>query len=98
MGTENESVFSGTKGRAETSNNPITALGRAASFSRKGYCTMEEHPEPKGVKTLLGSVSSKFASVKRPERRSGCAKKTTTSGSSDSFNKSHLLNTMNFAG
>ena len=59
---------------------------------------MEEHPDPKGVKTPLGSFSSKFVSVKRPERTSGLAKKTTTSGSSDSFNESHLLNTMNFEG
>ncbi len=74
IGTENESAFSGTNGRAETSNNPMTALGLSASFSRKGYRTTEEHPDPNGVKTSLGSVSSKFARVKRPDNTSGLGK------------------------
>jgi len=76
MDTENESVFSGTRGRTETSNNPMTALGRAESFSRKGYSTIEPHPEATGVKTLLGSVSSKIASVKRAR----ASKEETTKG------------------
>ena len=66
IGTENEIVFSGTKGRAEASNNPKTALWRTESFSRNGYWIVDEHPEAKGAKTLFGSVSSKFVSIKRP--------------------------------
>lgn len=76
----------------------MTALGRTESFSRKGYVTIEEHPELHGVKITLGSDSSKFANEKSPERTSGLAKKITTSGSSESFNRSYLLKTMNLAG
>jgi type IV secretory pathway TraG/TraD family ATPase VirD4 len=35
MGTENESLFSRTKGRAETSNNPMTALSALHSKKRE---------------------------------------------------------------
>jgi hypothetical protein len=48
IGTAKLSVAPGTKGLAETSNIPRTALGRGASFSRKGYCTMEPQPAQKG--------------------------------------------------
>jgi hypothetical protein len=56
MGTEKDRAHSGTYGRAETSNNPITALGRGEFFSRYGYCTIEEQPEPNGAKTPLASA------------------------------------------
>jgi hypothetical protein len=36
IGTEKESIPVGTQGLAETSNIPITALGRWESFSKYG--------------------------------------------------------------
>lgn len=59
---------------------------------------MEEQPAPLGVKTPFGSDSSKFASVNRPDRMSGLAKKMTTSGSSGASSRSHLLKTTRRAG
>jgi hypothetical protein len=97
MGTENESVFSGIKGRTETSNNPTTALGRRV-FLKKWILHDLGTPRTERVETPLDSVSSKFASVKRSERTAGDAKKTTMLGSSSSFNEFHLLNTMNLTG
>ncbi len=82
MGTENVTVFWGTKGRAEGSSIPITARGCLESISRYGYCTIVEHPEPKGAYTTFLSVSSKRNRVNNPERTSGSAKKITTSGPS----------------
>ena len=46
IGTAKLSVEPGTKGLAETSNIPRTALGCDASISMKGYFTMEPQPAP----------------------------------------------------
>src|SRR5512133_445729 len=59
---------------------------------------MDAQPAPKGVKVLFGSDWSKFASVNNPERISGDAKNTATSGLSCSDRLSHLLKTIYFPG
>jgi len=48
IGRAKLNVEPGTKGRAETSNMPRTALGREDSLSMKGYLTMEPQPAQKG--------------------------------------------------
>ena len=48
IGIAKLNVEPGTKGLAETSNIPRTALGWYASFSRKGYFTTEPQPAQKG--------------------------------------------------
>lgn len=92
IGTEKLRTSLGTYGRAKGSNIPMTALGFGESFSRYGYVTMEEQPDPIGADTPSGRDSLKFKRVKRPDRTSGGAKKMTTSGLSSSSSLSHLLN------
>jgi hypothetical protein len=43
---------------------------------------MEPQPEENGARTPLGSASSRLAKVNNPDKISGVAKKTTTSGAS----------------
>ena len=80
QGTAKVSTSAGTQGRAETSNIPNTARGSVDLSSFKGKSTIEPHPAQKGAMTPLGCGSSKLASVKRPERTSGGAKKIATKG------------------
>ncbi len=74
MGREKPSISGGTSGLAEGSSIPMTALGFGESFSRYGNCTIEEQPEPQGVKTLSRSAPSKFASMNKPVRTSEVAR------------------------
>src|SRR4030042_1077547 len=60
-----------------------------------GWYTIEEHPDPNGQMTALGSASSKFASVNRPAIVSRPARKTTISGLSEVESLSHRLKIMN---
>jgi len=63
IGMAKLSVEPGTKGLAETSNIPRTALGWDAPISRKGNFTMEPQPAQKGQTTAFRSASSKPARV-----------------------------------
>src|SRR4030042_4405230 len=59
---------------------------------------MEPHPEENGARTPLGSASSKLAKVNNPDKISGVAKKTTTSGASYSSSLSHRFQVINWQG